>query len=89
MVGVWGFNTENIDKVMDGTSNTLLVGESTTATNPGHRTFWAYPFAYYSLPAPRRSREYSGATTTLPCRPAAPAAKIPANASGAASIPEP
>ena len=48
-IGFWGFNTENIDKVLDGTSNTLLVGESTTATNPGHRTFWAYPFAYYSL----------------------------------------
>jgi prepilin-type processing-associated H-X9-DG protein len=51
MIGVWGFSTENIDKVTDGTSNTLLVGESTTATNPGQRTFWAYSFAYYSLSA--------------------------------------
>jgi prepilin-type N-terminal cleavage/methylation domain-containing protein len=49
MAGVWGFGTESMDKVRDGASNTLLVGESTTQTNPGHRTFWAYSYAYYSL----------------------------------------
>jgi prepilin-type processing-associated H-X9-DG protein len=49
MVGVWGFGTENIAKVQDGTSNTLMVGESTTRTSPDHRTFWAYSYAYYSL----------------------------------------
>jgi prepilin-type N-terminal cleavage/methylation domain-containing protein/prepilin-type processing-associated H-X9-DG protein len=48
-VGIWGYTSENINKVKDGTSNTLLVGESTTATNLGHRTFWAYSFAYYSM----------------------------------------
>ena len=49
MVGVWGFHTETIAHIRDGTSNTLLVGESTTRTNLGFRTFWAYPFAYYAL----------------------------------------
>jgi prepilin-type processing-associated H-X9-DG protein len=50
-IGIWGFSTETIDKVLDGTSNTLLVGESTTASNPGYRTFWAYSYAYCSLSA--------------------------------------
>lgn len=49
LTGVWGYTTEDIAQVRDGTSNTLMVGESTTRTNPGYRTFWAYPFAYYSL----------------------------------------
>jgi len=45
----WRYGVENIDAIRDGTSNTLLVGESTTLTNRGYRTFWAYSFAYYSL----------------------------------------
>jgi prepilin-type N-terminal cleavage/methylation domain-containing protein/prepilin-type processing-associated H-X9-DG protein len=49
MVGTWGFTTESIANVRDGTSNTLLVGESTTQSNAPHRTYWAYSFAYYSL----------------------------------------
>jgi prepilin-type processing-associated H-X9-DG protein len=49
MVGVWGYTAENFSKVRDGTSNTLLAGESTTLTSPGHRTFWAYSYAYYTL----------------------------------------
>jgi prepilin-type N-terminal cleavage/methylation domain-containing protein len=48
-IGVWGFTTESVVDVKDGTSNTLLVGESTTQTSPGQRTFWAYSFAYYTL----------------------------------------
>jgi prepilin-type processing-associated H-X9-DG protein len=49
MVGVWGFHHEKVDYIRDGTSNTLMVGESTTRTNPRYRTFWAYPYAYYAL----------------------------------------
>ena len=48
-VGVWGLTTESIADVKDGASNTLLAGESTTSTNVGYRTFWAYSFAYYTL----------------------------------------
>lgn len=51
LVGVWGFDCESIANIRDGTSNTLLVGESTTRTSPGYRTFWAYSFAYYTLSA--------------------------------------
>jgi type II secretory pathway pseudopilin PulG len=40
---------ETIAHITDGTSNTLLVGESTTSTNTGYRTFWAYSYAYYTL----------------------------------------
>ncbi len=49
VVGVWGYGCETIAHVRDGTSNTLLVGEYATATNPGRRAYWAYSFAYYSL----------------------------------------
>ena len=49
LVGVWKFGSECIAKIRDGTSNTLLVGEATTRTNSGYRTFWAYSFAYYTL----------------------------------------
>ncbi|MDW8037786.1 MAG: DUF1559 domain-containing protein [Thermoguttaceae bacterium] len=51
VVGVWGFDCESVETIRDGTSNTLLVGEWSTQTNPGYRTFWAYSFAYYSLSA--------------------------------------
>ncbi|MEN6407579.1 MAG: DUF1559 domain-containing protein [Thermoguttaceae bacterium] len=46
---LWKFHVETFDKIRDGLSNTLLVGESTTATSPAQRTFWAYPYAYYTL----------------------------------------
>ena len=49
MAGVWKYATESFDSILDGTSNTLLIGESTTSTNTEYRTFWAYSYAYYSL----------------------------------------
>jgi len=49
LVGVWGFHHETFAHIRDGTSNTLMVGESTTRTSPGFRTFWAYPFGYFAL----------------------------------------
>jgi prepilin-type N-terminal cleavage/methylation domain-containing protein/prepilin-type processing-associated H-X9-DG protein len=45
----WGLSTEKFANIRDGLSTTLLVGESTTTTSPGQRTFWAYSYAYYSL----------------------------------------
>ncbi len=51
ITGVWKYGTESLRDVWDGTSHTLLVGESTTRTAPQYRTFWAYSFAYYSLSA--------------------------------------
>jgi prepilin-type N-terminal cleavage/methylation domain-containing protein/prepilin-type processing-associated H-X9-DG protein len=51
VVGILGYRSESYNDIRDGTSNTLLAGESTTRTNPGFRTLWAYSFAYYSLSA--------------------------------------
>jgi len=50
-VGVYGFQNEKISDVCDGTSQTLMAGESTTRTNPGWRTFWGYSYAHFSLSA--------------------------------------
>ncbi len=79
IVGVWKFSCESFRDVLDGNTNTLLVGESSTRTAPQYRTFWAYPFAYYSLSAvtaqPRtlwgdyeRCVEAGGAGGEFPCR---------------------
>ncbi|MBN1911384.1 MAG: DUF1559 domain-containing protein [Pirellulales bacterium] len=51
MIGAFGFKAERIRDVLDGTSQTLLAGESTTRTRPGWRTFWAYSHAHFSLSA--------------------------------------
>jgi prepilin-type N-terminal cleavage/methylation domain-containing protein/prepilin-type processing-associated H-X9-DG protein len=40
---------ERFDTIMDGTSNTLLVGEYTTRTGLNHRAFWAYAYWEWSL----------------------------------------
>jgi type II secretory pathway pseudopilin PulG len=48
-IGVLGFTTESFRTIRDGTSSTLLVGESTTRSSPAFRTFWAYSYAHYSL----------------------------------------
>ncbi|MBX3411659.1 MAG: DUF1559 domain-containing protein [Pirellulales bacterium] len=78
-VGVLGFSTESFAHVRDGTSQTLLVGESITRTTPSFRTFWAYSYAHYSLSAvtpQSRSlwgdyeacKQAGGTGTSLPCR---------------------
>jgi prepilin-type N-terminal cleavage/methylation domain-containing protein/prepilin-type processing-associated H-X9-DG protein len=48
-VGIRGLVPETIDNIRDGTSSTLLVGESTTRSQPQYRTFWAYSYAYFSV----------------------------------------
>jgi len=79
IVGVWGYDTESIAGIRDGTSNTLMVGESTTRTSTGYRTFWAYSFAYYTMSgATAQSRtllgdfdrcvEIGGAGGDIPCK---------------------
>jgi prepilin-type processing-associated H-X9-DG protein len=50
-VGVKGFHSETFSYIHDGLSNTIMAGESTTSTNRGWRTFWAYSYAYFSLSA--------------------------------------
>ena len=50
-VGIPGFESEPVKSIADGTSHTLLVGESTTRTNRGWRTLWAYSYAHFSLSA--------------------------------------
>lgn len=48
---VWaaqGLNPERISNILDGTSNTLLVGEYQTRTIPERRTFWAYTYTSYA-----------------------------------------
>jgi prepilin-type N-terminal cleavage/methylation domain-containing protein len=49
VAGVRNFRAESVNDIRDGSSNTLLVGESSTRTNMGYRTLWAYSFAHYSL----------------------------------------
>jgi hypothetical protein len=40
---------ESTATILDGTSNTLMVGEYSTMTTPRRTTFWAYSYASYSL----------------------------------------
>jgi prepilin-type processing-associated H-X9-DG protein len=39
---------ESFASVIDGTSNTLMVGEYVTKTHPSRRTFWAYAYTSYN-----------------------------------------
>jgi hypothetical protein len=79
LVGVWGLRWERIADVRDGTSNTLIAGESSTRTSPEFRTFWAYSFAYYTLSAATAQRrtllgdfdrcvEMGGPGGPIPCK---------------------
>ena len=43
-----GTGCTKISEIIDGTSNTLMVGEMTTVTHPSRRTFWAYTYTSYN-----------------------------------------
>ena len=47
----WPLTTVRLDDIRDGTSNTLMVGEGATRTNPRRRTFWAYAYTSYNISA--------------------------------------
>ena len=51
MVGSLGLVQESLDRIADGSSHTLFVGESTTRSNLSWRTFWAYAYENFSLSA--------------------------------------
>jgi prepilin-type N-terminal cleavage/methylation domain-containing protein len=79
VVGVAGFNREQFKNIRDGASHTLMVGESTTRTNPAFRTLWAYSYSFYGLssatPQARimsgdydRCRAAGGEGGSFPCR---------------------
>src|SRR5262249_49055888 len=72
---------ERFATITDGTSNTLLVGEYTTITNPRRTTFWAYTYTSYNQSAailPPQTRQMlpdynkcvsiGGAFGTNPCK---------------------
>jgi len=48
-VGSAGLTYENMGSVLDGTSNTLAVGEYMTTTTTNRGTFWAYSYTSYAL----------------------------------------
>jgi prepilin-type N-terminal cleavage/methylation domain-containing protein len=79
LVGVLGWETERFEKVVDGATHTLLLGESAWKNGAGYRTLWAYSHEFYSLsattPQPRtwggdykRCREIGGEGRSKPCR---------------------
>src|SRR5262249_976860 len=41
-------SAERMASIIDGTSNTLMVGEYQTITHPTRRTFWAYAYTSYN-----------------------------------------
>lgn len=49
LTGHLGLRQESMSKIVDGTSNTLLVGENTNTTVPERRTFWAYTWGGYAM----------------------------------------
>ena len=42
-------NPERIASIIDGTSNTLVVGEYTTSTSVNRTTFWAYEYTSFAM----------------------------------------
>ena len=78
-VGVLGFTAEKFKNIRDGTSNTIMAGESTTRTCPEYRTLWAYSYTFYSLSSAtpqarilygdyQKSVDKGGKGNSLPCR---------------------
>lgn len=45
------FRPETFATIVDGTSNTLMVGEYTTMTEPRRTTFWAFAYTSFALSA--------------------------------------
>jgi prepilin-type N-terminal cleavage/methylation domain-containing protein len=79
VTGIVDFKSERIRDIRDGASQTLMAGESTTRSNMGFRTLWAYSFSFYSLssatPQSRvlwgdydRCRNAGGNGLSSPCR---------------------
>ncbi|MDY0170341.1 MAG: DUF1559 domain-containing protein [Thermoguttaceae bacterium] len=50
-IGNMEFSSVAVSEIRDGLSNTLLVGEMATVTNPRRRTFWAYTYTSYNKSA--------------------------------------
>jgi prepilin-type N-terminal cleavage/methylation domain-containing protein/prepilin-type processing-associated H-X9-DG protein len=78
-VGILGFTEEKIKNIRDGTSHTILAGESTTRSSPEYRTLWAYSYTFYSLSSAtpqartlwgdyQKSVQEGGKGNSLPCR---------------------
>jgi prepilin-type N-terminal cleavage/methylation domain-containing protein len=47
-VGTGNLTSEAMANVLDGTSNTLAVGEYTSKNHPNRGTFWAYTYTFYN-----------------------------------------
>jgi prepilin-type N-terminal cleavage/methylation domain-containing protein/prepilin-type processing-associated H-X9-DG protein len=45
----WRLVGESTSTILDGTSNSLMVGEYTTFTRPRRTTFWSYAYTSYAL----------------------------------------
>lgn len=78
IVGILGQTTERLADVTDGTSHTLLVGESTTRSRHEFQTYWAYSHSFFSLSATTpqhrtmlgdydRCKQIGGTGMTNPC----------------------
>ncbi len=53
MVGAGNHGTERFADIIDGSSNTFLVGEYHTQTNNPRRTFWASTHSFHNLATPQ------------------------------------
>jgi len=78
-VGILGFTAEKFKNIRDGSSNTIMAGESTTRTCPEYRTLWAYSYSFYSLSSAtpqartlygdyQKADDEGGKGNSLPCR---------------------
>lgn len=47
-VGTQGLSPESLKNITDGTSHTLMLGESATKTHQSRSTFWAYTYVFYN-----------------------------------------
>jgi prepilin-type N-terminal cleavage/methylation domain-containing protein/prepilin-type processing-associated H-X9-DG protein len=78
-VGILGFTAEKFKNIRDGSSNTIMAGESITRSCPEFRTLWAYSFSFYSLSSAtpqartlygdyQKADNEGGKGNSLPCR---------------------